>query len=135
MLTVTYRFFGVGKDYGMDTADVEEYLLKNGAFGNAKENKGVTLARRELEQGKKYSPFMTKLRLVFPPYSKLKEIDYIKFIDGRPWLILYAWVYRIIYNFKNRKEFTKKAVNSLDDEKTKALAEKELEFLKEIGLE
>ncbi len=135
MLTVTYRFFGVGKDYGMDTADVEEYLLKNGAFGNAKENKGVTLARRELEQGKKYSPFMTKLRLVFPTYSKLKEIDYIKFIDGRPWLILYAWIYRIIYNFKNRKEFTKKAVNSLDDEKTKALAEKELEFLKEIGLE
>lgn len=77
---------------------------------------------------------MTRLRLLFPPYRKLREIDYIKFIDGRPWLILYAWVYRIIYNLKNRKEFTLKAVNSLDDENTQALAQKELELFKEIGL-
>lgn len=64
--------------------------------------------------------------------QKLKEIDYIKFIDGRPWLILYAWIYRIIYNFKNRKEFTLNAVNSLDDENTHALAQKELELLRRL---
>lgn len=75
---------------------------------------------------------MAKLRLLFPPYKKLKEIDYIKFIDGRPWLILYAWIYRIIYNFKNRKEFTLNAVNSLDDENTQALAQKELELLRRL---
>ena len=45
-----------------------------------------------------------------------------------------AWIYRIIYNFKNRKEFTLNAVNSLDDENTQALAQKELELFKEIGL-
>lgn len=135
MLTVCCKFFGVGKDYGIDTRDVELYLCKCGAFGNAQDNKGITLARRELEEQGKYSPFKMKLRLIFPPYSKLKNIDYIKFIDGRPWLILYAWIYRIIYNLKNRKEFTKNAVSSLDDEKTLALAVKELEFFKEIGLE
>ncbi len=134
VLTVCHNFFGEGTDYGNDTKDVEEYLCLCGAFGNENENKGVTVARRELEEGKKYSPFMTRLRLLFPPYRKLREIDYIKFIDGRPWLILYAWVYRIIYNLKNRKEFTLKAVNSLDDENTQALAQKELELFKEIGL-
>ena len=101
-----------------DTKNDEKYLCDCGAFGNENENKGVTVARRELEEGKKYSPFMAKLRLLFPPYKKLIEIAYIKFIDGRPWLILYAWIYRIIYNFKNRKEFTLNAVNSLDDENT-----------------
>lgn len=134
VLTVCHNFFGIGYDYAIDTKNVEKYLCDCGAFGNENENKGVTVARRELEEGKKYSPFMAKLRLLFPPYKKLKEIDYIKFIDGRPWLILYAWIYRIIYNFKNRKEFTLNAVNSLDDENTQALAQKELELFKEIGL-
>ena len=135
MLTVCNHFFGIGEDFGIDTGEVELFLCKCGAFGNDNDNKGVTLARRQLEEDEKYSPFKTKLKLLFPPYSKLKDIDYIKFIDGRPWLILYAWVYRIIYNLKNRKEFTKNAVSSLNDEKTQALAKAELEFFKEIGLE
>lgn len=134
LMTVCYDFFKVGLDFFVDTKDVKEYLCNCGAFGNENENKGVTVARRELEEGKKVSPFMTKLRLLFPPYRKLKEIDYIKFIDGRPWLILYAWIYRIIYNLKYRKEFTLKAVSSLDDENTQNLAQRQLNMFKEIGL-
>ena len=135
MLNVCNNFFGYGVNYNIDTKEVEEYLCNCGAFGNDNENNGIAIARKELEKGRKASSFMTKLRLLFPPYKKLKDIDYIKFINGRPWLILYAWVYRIIYNFKHKKEFTLNAVNSLDDEKTYILAQKELEMFKEIGLE
>ena len=88
-----------------------------------------------------YGMFCTLFSLVGTSCSTTKnlidanDIDYIKFINGRPWLILYAWVYRIIYNFKHKKEFMLNAVNSLDDEKTYILAQKELEMFKEIGLE
>ena len=135
MLNVCNNFFGYGTNYNIDTKEVEEYLCNCGAFGNDNENNGIAIARKEFEKGRKASSFMTKLRLLFPPYKKLKDIDYIKFINGRPWLILYAWVYRIIYNFKHKKEFMLNAVNSLDDEKTYILAQKELEMFKEIGLE
>ena len=135
MLNVCNNFFWYGVNYNIDTKEVEEYLCNCGAFGNDNENNGIAIARKELEKGRKASSFMTKLRLLFPPYKKLKDIDYIKFINGRPWLILYAWVYRIIYNFKHKKEFMLNAVNSLDDEKTYILAQKELEMFKEIGLE
>jgi hypothetical protein len=134
ILTVCYRWFGIGRDYGADTAQTEEYLCRNGAFGRENEHTGAVLARRELEKGGSTSPLLMKLKLAFPPYSKLKNIDYIRFIDGRPWLVPYAWAYRFAYNYKNKKDFMKRAVNQLGDENTAAQAEKELEFFKEIGL-
>lgn len=134
LLSVCFEWFGKGQSYTTNTLKTKEFLLKNGVFGNANENKGVTVARRELENGKSYSPFMMKLRLAFPSYNRLKSIDYIKFIDGRPWLTPYAWVYRFVYNIKNKKEFMTNAISSLDDENTKTQAYEQLEFFREIGL-
>lgn len=134
VLSVCAKWFKIGKVYVENTASAEQYLCKSGAFGGENKNKGVAVARKELENGRKYSPISMKIRLAFPSYSKMKEIDYIKFIDGRPYLLPYAWCYRFIYNIRHRKEFIKNAVNSLDDENTKIQAYEELEFFREIGL-
>ena len=134
ILSVCNKWFGVGKDYSCDTQTTEEFLTSFGAFGNLNRNKAAVVERKELEEGKKTSRFLTKIRLLFPPYSKLKDIPYISFIEGRPYLTPIAWIYRIIYNLRHRKEFVKKATHSIGSEKTTDLARKELEYFEEIGL-
>lgn len=133
ILTVCFHWFGVGTDYGNDTAKTEDYLLRCGAFGDLQENKAAIIVRKDLEEGKQYSAVKTKLRLAFPPYSRLKNIPYIKFIEGRPWLTPYAWIYRFFYNIKNKRQFLKETVEQID-ENSSALAEKELKYFEEIGL-
>lgn len=134
VLSVCQKWFGVGKDYACSTQTTEEFLTSFGAFGNLNRNKAAVVERKELEEGKKTSRFMTKLRLLFPPYRKLKEIPYISFIEGRPYLTPIAWIYRIFYNLKNRRAFIKKATGSIGSDETNDLAQKELKYFEEIGL-
>lgn len=134
LLSVCYEWFNAGRKFTENTAQTQDYLCRCGVFGSMQENVGSVVSRKEMETGGKMSSFKIKLRLAFPPYSKLKNINYIKFIDGRPWLTPYAWCYRFFYNLKNRKKFLKKTLNELDDKKTQELAEQELAYFKEIGL-
>lgn len=134
ILSVCYKWFGVGKDFEIDTALTEDFIACFGAFGNGKRNKAAVIERKELEEGKKTSRLMTKLRLLFPSYEKLKNIPYISFIEGRPWLTPIAWIYRIFYNLKNKKDFVTESVSKIGDERTNIQAQNELKYFKEIGL-
>lgn len=134
ILTVCCRWFGIGKDYGGDTAATEAFLLSFGAFGNVNRNHAAVIERKELEEGKKTSPLMTRLRLLFPSYQQLKNIPYIRFIEGRPYLVPYAWVYRAVYNFKNRKSYVRRTTQQIGSDETNSAAQQELAYFKEIGL-
>lgn len=133
IFTVCFNWFGAGKSYDSDTKKTEEFLLDNGAFGNINRDPSVIVRRKALEEGKK-NAFSAKLSLAFPPYSKMKELPYIKFMEGRPYLLPIGWIYRIIYNFKNRKDFTKNATETLSDKKTLECAMDEINYFEEIGL-
>lgn len=133
MLTITYKWFGVGADYDMDTAKSEEFLLNFGAFGNLNRNKSAVIKRKALEEGKK-TDFSAKLGLLFPSYKKMKSIPYMTFMEGRPYLLGIGWIYRIVYNLKNRKEFVNETTTALGSEETTASAKEELEYFEEIGL-
>ncbi len=134
ILSVCSEWFGIGTKFVDDTSRTQQYLCSCGAFGSLQENIGAIAARKELEADRNISPFRLKLRLAFPPYKKLKNINYIRFIDGRPWLTPYAWCYRILYNLKNRKKFMTKALNEIDNKNTQELARQELAYFEEIGL-
>ena len=134
IFSVCCEWFGVGTKFIEDTQQTQQYLCKCGAFGSMQENKGAIVTRKEMETGGRVSAFRVKLRLAFPAYEKLKNINYIRFIDGRPWLTPYAWVYRFFYNLKNRKSFMTKTISEIDDKKTQELAEQELAYFEEIGL-
>lgn len=134
IITICQKWFGVGKNYGIDTQDTEEFLLNFGAFGNLNRNKSAVIQRKELEEGKSNSPFMTRLRLLFPSYEKMKNIPYISFIEGKPWLTPFAWIYRIFYNFKHKRDFVKSATSEIGTKETNKMAQQELEYFKEIGL-
>lgn len=134
IMTICYKWFGVGFDFNVDTASTEDFILSYGAFGNANRNRAAVIQRKELEGGKKNSPFLTRLRLLFPSYQKMKNIPYISFIEGRPYLTPIAWIYRIFYNLKHRRDFVKNATSAIGDEKTNELAQNELKYFEEIGL-
>ena len=134
ILSVCKKWFHSGIGYDIDTRVTENFIACFGAFGNGKRNKAVVIERKELEEGKRNSRLLTRLRLLFPSYEKLKNIPYIRFIEGRPWLTPIAWIYRIYYNFRNRKAFVKDATTKIGDEKINLQAQRELEYFKEIGL-
>ena len=133
LLTLCHKWYGVGKDYKSDVSQTEEFLLSYGAFGNAGRNKAAVVRRKALEEGKK-SGFSAKLALLFPSYKKIKDIPYMRFIQGRPYLLVLGWIYRIYYNLRYRKLFVMQATSSLSDGETLRQAEDELQYFKEIGL-
>lgn len=134
ILTVCKKWFGIGQAFEFDTAKTEEFITSFGAFGNANRNKAAVIERKELEDGKKNSAVMTRLRLLFPAYSKLKNIPYIKFIEGRPWLVPFAWIYRFFYNIKYKRKFILEAAAAIGSDEADTEAKKELSYFEEIGL-
>lgn len=141
LLSVCCTWFGVGKIYSENTDKVQEYLVEDGVFGSMKDSVRATVSRLiqcrafdENGKDKGKSPVMLKLKLAFPPYETLRKASYIRFIDGRPWLLPVAWVYRFFYNIKNSRTNMLQTVKNIDDEKTIALAKEELKFFEEIGL-
>lgn len=134
VLSVCYKWFGTGVNYDVNTEKTEAFLTLFGAFGNSNRNIAAVIKRKELEEGKNDGRLLTKLRTVFPSYSKLKTIPYIKFIEGKPWLTPIAWIYRLFYILKNRKAIAIKAAKGMNDEKTSTQAENELRYFEEIGL-
>lgn len=133
LLTLCYKWFGVGEDYYSDVSQTEEFLLSFGAFGNAGRNKAAVVRRKALEEGKK-SGFSAKLSLLFPSYKKIKDIPYMRFVQGRPYLLVLGWIYRIYYNLRYRKTFVVQSTSTLSDDETLIQAENELQYFKEIGL-
>lgn len=134
ILSVCFKWYGLGKDYGRNTDKTEEFLCSFGAFGNMGRNTAAVIARKDLEEGKTGASASIKFHLLFPSYEKMKEIPYIKFIENRPYLTPYAWIYRFFYNMKNRKHFMLNAVKELGNEAALSEAEQEFDYFKEIGL-
>ena len=134
ILTVTHKWFGCGRDFGADTQKTEEFILSYGAFGNSGRNKAAVVMRKDIENGGSGGSLGAKLRLLFPSYEKMRNIPYISFIEGRRYLVPAAWVYRIYYNYKNRRAFVHSATAALSSDETKQEAQQELHFFKEIGL-
>ena len=140
LLSVCNEWFGYGKAYTENTAMVQEYLLKNGVFGNKKSDTDRTLSRLiqlgALDNSKNgtYSPAKMRLRLAFPPYSALRKAEYITFLDGKPYLLPMAWVYRLGYNLKHSRRSMFNTIKNVDDKNMANLAKEELNFFEEIGL-
>lgn len=133
IISICYKWFGIGKEYDVDTEETENFLLNYGAFGNVNRNKSAVISRKALEEGKN-SSLAIKLGLLFPSYKKMKNIPYMTFMEGRPYLLPAGWIYRIFYNYKYKKEFVNNATSSIGSKETKGQAEAELLYFEEIGL-
>ena len=43
------------------------------------------------------------IRKLFPAYEDMQLVPWYSFVDGRPWLMPYAWVYRWFYCIRNKR--------------------------------
>ena len=111
--TLCRAWFGVKlplSDRELDRAffkNVTEKAFSDGAFGleNAQNDdaaltKEIALAEQPF--------FLTALRMtlrrIFPAYEDMRMIPWYRFLDGRPWLLPAAWVYRWFFCLFRKRE-------------------------------
>ncbi len=84
-----------------------EKAFNDGVFGL--ENKENTAANSAKELKRSHMPkavasVMLTWKKLFPPYRDMQLVPWYSFVDGKPWLMPYAWVYRWFYVLKHKKD-------------------------------
>ena len=75
-------------------------ILTDGVFGHGKNDNDTGFAAKTFR--KSSYPYwlqtvITTIRVVFPSYHNMRLIPWYSFVDGRPWLLPVAWIYRFFY--------------------------------------
>ena len=86
---------------------VTEKMFRDGTFGLENEENAGSIAAKEISHdGASYERGALRLvlRRIFPPYGDLQLIPWYSFVDGRPWLLPAAWVYRWFYVLRHKRE-------------------------------
>ena len=135
------RWFGVKMPLESAKLDDAFYLIatekcfRDGLFGL--ENEENTAAHTAKELKRSHLPrWLASLRLMgeklFPSYSDMQLIPWYSFVDGRPWLMPAAWIYRwgycIVHKRKHGTELLSEPIV-----KKKTIAKRE-EWLRQWGL-
>lgn len=68
---------------------------------------------------------------MFPPYEDMRKIEYYFFLDGRPWLLPAAWIYRCYYCVKHKRK--KSMDNLFAVRKRREKIQERQEELKKLG--
>ena len=81
-------------------ADCTEKMFRDGTFGLENEQNEGAHAAKEIKRSR--GPYWlgaisVAIRRIFPPYEDMQLIPWYSFVDGRPWLLPFAWVYRWVY--------------------------------------
>ncbi len=89
---------------------VTEKIFHDGTFGLENEQNEAAHSAKEITHSQS-SYLNGALRLtmyrLFPPYRDMQLIPWYSFVDGRPWLMPVAWVYRWGYCLKHKKDYGK----------------------------
>ena len=84
--------------------EASEKIFAGGVFGYDEEENRSNAAMRSINNEKRN--LSARLRYLcgvcFLPYDALRVVPEYAFLDGRPWLLPAAWVYRVLYKL-NRK--------------------------------
>ena len=87
-------------------AFVTEKMFLDGIFGFGNDqNKGSRAAKEITHDGAPYwiGALNVARRRLFPPYEDMQLIPWYSFVDGRPWLLPAAWVYRWGYCLAHKR--------------------------------
>ena len=79
--------------------EASEKTFQDGVFGfNNEDNRNNVAINSILTHGKarKLSRTQMVIHHLFPKYMHMRYIPYYSFIEGRPWLLPVAWIYRIV---------------------------------------
>lgn len=101
-LTMPYTGKVLDEDFA---AQVTEKVFVDGNFGLENEENDVGVAAKTAKRSSE--PYISTaikitIRKLFPPYRDMKLIPWYSFVDGRPWLLPAAWIYRFFFCMKNK---------------------------------
>ena len=85
--------------------EVTDKVFRDGTFGLHNEQNEAAHSAKELSRAE--APYwQTALALtwrkLFPPYRDMQLVPWYHFVDGRPWLLPAAWVYRWFYTARHK---------------------------------
>lgn len=77
----------------------EEKIFKDGLFGLENSDNAVAHTAKEIHRTQTYltTAFKLTMNKLFPPYRDLQLIPWYSWVDGKPWLLPAAWIYRWFY--------------------------------------
>jgi len=114
---------------------ITEKTFDDGIFGlDNDENRSADTAKKIRRSSGPYilrasHHLITKM---FPPYSDLQLVPQYSFVDGKPWLLPVAWVYRFGYCLKNKLKHSKGII--LEPIVNKQEIKNRQEYLRQWGL-
>lgn len=101
------RWFNVELPIDIDSIDENFYntatdkIFKNGVFGfDNEENKQATIINTSMNKGR-FGQIDLVLKQVFPSYKDMKKVPCYSFLNGKPYLLPIAWIYRL---YRGRKK-------------------------------
>ncbi len=138
--TLCEKWFDVKMPFAAELKDgfyekVTQKMFKDGVFGLTNEENVAARSTKEIKRAKD-NYYLTALKLtiykLFPSYSDMQLIPWYSWVDGRPYLLPLAWVYRWGYCLKNKAEHSLKLV--LEPVQKKKMIEEREVFLSNWGL-
>jgi len=85
-----------GEEFAVDAT---KHILQDGLYSldNLQNYCNGTVFENRMKGSKEYRLFSIRhtLEMIFPSYHELRLISYYTFIDGKPWLMPAAWLYRL----------------------------------------
>ena len=75
-----------------------EKIFEDGIFGSAEDSRDniILNALRKENSNLIAAKILVLLHFVFPSYKNMRYIQHYSFLNGRPWLLPIAWVYRFV---------------------------------------
>ncbi|MCR4673174.1 MAG: nucleotidyltransferase family protein [Lachnospiraceae bacterium] len=115
--------------------EISEKTFRDGLFGleneeNAASGSARIIKRSEGSYGRAVAGLT--LRKLFPPYRDMQLIPWYSWVDGKPWLLPAAWVYRWFYCLFNKRGSSQEAL--LEPFKKKEAIENREKYLERWGL-
>lgn len=83
--------------------EVTEKTFRDGAFGKENGQNAGSLSAKEIRR--RNCPYVVSaavltVRKIFPPYRNMRQTPWYSWVDGKPWLMPVAWIYRWWYSMK-----------------------------------
>lgn len=91
-------------------SEITAKTFNDGLFGLENEQNEAAHFAKEIKRSR--TPYwLTAVRLtvyrLFPPYRDMQLIPWYRFVDGRPWLLPAAWIYRWFYTATHKFKWSK----------------------------
>lgn len=124
--------------YEIESDFVEEVthrILNDGVFGKENVDNRVNRTAKEMikeNKGFVVGSIIDMTHVIFPSYSNMRYISWYSFIDGRPYLLPVAWVYRWMYVlFHKREKSLRRLTQTIEN---KDVIERHASYVEQWGL-